>query len=187
MTPLKTVQEVLEDAQNVGTLGARPIPEVIEHAKRFLALLPAGPLKIVDIGTGAGVPGLVIASERTDCVVVLVDRRATRMDALARGVVATGLDQRAHVITADVRNLGTSPDHRGMYDVVVSRGFGPPEVTATLARPLLRDGGLLLVSEPPEPQPARWEGQWLLRLGFSQPVVSHGIACIAAIPLSHKA
>lgn len=181
MPSLKSVQEVLEEAQRVGTLGARPIPEVIEQARKFLQFLPEGPLRIIDIGTGAGIPGLVLASERPNCHVTLVDRRATRMDALTRGVAATGLADRARVLTADVRELGRSAEHAGTYDVVVSRGFGPPDVTAALARPLLKDGGLLLVTEPPGPDQSRWEPTTLARVGFSTVVVANGIAQLVAV------
>jgi 16S rRNA (guanine527-N7)-methyltransferase len=180
---LKTVQEVLEEAQRVGTLGDRPIPEVIDHARRFLAFLPPGKLNIIDIGTGAGVPGLVIAAERTDCHLTLADRRATRMDALMRGVAATGLGDHTQVVTGDVRDLGRSPDHAGKYDVVVSRGFGPPETTLTLARPLLKDGGILLVAEPPTHEPGRWDSAVIARVGFSGPRVENGIARLVAEPL----
>lgn len=180
MVAAKSVQEVLEEAQRVGTLGSRPIPEVIEHARRFLELLPPGPLRIIDIGTGAGVPGLIIAAERTDSQITLVDRRATRMDALRRGVTATGLSGHTQVMTADVRDLARMTEHASMYDVVVSRGFGPPEVTAALARPLLRDGGYLLVTEPPDPEANRWDPQMLAKLGFSTAEILHGIARMVA-------
>lgn len=179
----KTVQEVLEDAQRVGTLGARPIPEVIDHARRFLTLLPEGHLRIIDIGTGAGVPGLVIAAERPNCQVTLVDRRATRMDALMRGVAATGLGGHTRVLTADVRDLGRSEEHAGKYDVVVSRGFGPPETTLALARPLLKDGGILLVAEPPVHEPGRWDLKTLQQTGFSGPHIENGIARLDAEPV----
>lgn len=167
----------------MGTLGHRPIPEVIEHARQFLKFLPAGKLEIIDIGTGAGVPGLVIAAERTDCHVTLVDRRATRMDALTRGVAATGLGSHTRVLTGDVRDLGRSVDHAGMYDVVVSRGFGPPETTMSLARPLLKDGGVLLVAEPPTTDATRWDTRVLARTGFSGPHIENGIARLNAEPL----
>lgn len=180
MGTLKTVKEVLEDAQRLGTLGARPIDEVIEQARRFLAFLPSGPVRIIDIGTGAGVPGLVIAAERRDCHTTLVDRRAARMDALTRGVAATGLGDCVQVLTADVRDVGRMTEHSGAYDVVVSRGFGPPSVTASLARPLLKDGGMLLVTEPPETEQSRWDLELLARVGFSAPHIEEGIARLAA-------
>ena len=90
MTNRRTVEEVLTTAQRVGTLGDRPIPEVMEHAQAFVAALVDVTGTVIDIGTGAGVPGLVIAQERPDLTLVLADRRATRMDALQMGVSGLG-------------------------------------------------------------------------------------------------
>ena len=91
VTGRRTVAEVLADAQRLGTLGDRPIDEIIEHAQQFLAGLEGVTGTVVDIGTGAGVPGLVLAEARPDLTFVLVDRRQTRIDALSRGVTACGL------------------------------------------------------------------------------------------------
>ena len=161
-SPRKTLDDVLGDAQKWGTLGRRSISEVISHARQFVAPLAgcAGP--VIDIGTGAGVPGLVIAVDRPDLRLVLTDRRATRMDALRRGVAAMGLVDRVDVVTADVEDLGRDPDHAGRYQAVVSRGFGPPETTLRLATPLVAPGGLLVISEPPSDQPDRWKKTELL-------------------------
>lgn len=165
--PRKTLDDVLGDAQKWGTLGRRSISETIAHSRQFLAPLEgcAGP--VIDIGTGAGVPGLVIATERPELHVVLVDRRATRMDALRRGVLAMGLEARVEVVTADVVDLGRDPDHTGRYAAVVCRGFGPPEVTLRLARPLQKNGGTIVVSEPPSGTPSRWNPQLLDELGLT--------------------
>jgi hypothetical protein len=57
----KTLEDVLLAAQRLGTLGDRPIPEVIEHARYFVQALEGVTGCVADIGTGAGVPGLVIA------------------------------------------------------------------------------------------------------------------------------
>ena len=165
--PRKTLDDVLGDAQKWGTLGRRSVSETISHARQFLAPLEGCSGPVIDIGTGAGVPGLVIATERADLDLVLVDRRATRMDALRRGVIAMGLDDRVTVITADVEDLGRSPEHAGRYAAVVSRGFGPPEVTLRLARPLQKNGGTIVVSEPPSPTPSRWNPQLLDELGLT--------------------
>ena len=180
MPELRTVADVLATAQRMGTLGDRPIPEVIKHARHFVAALPHGIHTVIDIGTGAGVPGLVIADDRPDLVVTLVDRRETRMDALARGVVATGMADRVTVITADVEALGRDPEHREKYDVVVCRGFGSPEVTAPLARPLLKNGGTLIVSEPPISDPSRWPSELLEKAGFGPPEYLPGVVRLTA-------
>lgn len=177
----KTVADVLESAQRLGTLGDRPISEVIEHARQFVAALEGVTGPVIDIGTGAGIPGLVIAEARPDLHLTLVDRRATRMDALALGVSSLGWGDRVTVVTADVEDLGRDPLHRGAYAAVVSRGFGPPEATARLARPLVKTEGLLVVSEPPDNDPSRWPAELLSKAGFSRPRRLGGVAVMTAV------
>ena len=179
---LRTVAEILVTAQRFGTLGSRPIPEVIEHARQFVSALPPQAQLVIDIGTGAGVPGLVIADDRPDLSLVLVDRREARMDELARGVAASGMADRVQVLTADVETLGRDSEHHEKYDVVVCRGFGSPEVTAPLARPLLKNGGSLIVSEPPSPDPSRWPNDLLEKVGFGPPEYLPGVVRLTAKP-----
>ena len=174
--------EVLEMAQRVGTLGDRPIPEVIQHARQFVSALEDVTGRVIDIGTGGGVPGLVIAEDRPDLEVVLADRRATRMDALRLGVASLGWSDRVSVVTVDIADLVRDPDHIGRYDAVVCRGFGPPESTAPLARPLLKNGGRLIVSEPPSPDPSRWSETLLLETRFAPPEYRSGVVVLVANP-----
>ena len=178
----RSLEDVLGTAQRLGTLGALPIPEVIAHSRQFVDALVGIMGLVMDIGTGAGVPGLIIAVDRPDLALVLTDRREARMDALARGVTAMGIRDRVKVLTADVAALGQSPEHATKYDAVVCRGFASPEVTATLARPLLKNGGTLIVSEPPTFDPSRWPADLLNRLGFDPPEYRPGVVCITANP-----
>ena len=76
------------------------------------------------------------------------------------------LDDRVAVITERAEVLGRSPDHRGVYDLVVSRSFGPPAVTAECGAPLLRPGGRLVVSEPPGGSAGRWPDAGLAEAGL---------------------
>lgn len=175
-SPTKTLTDVLSAAQRLGTLGGRPISEVISHAEQFLPPLAAVHSPVIDIGTGAGVPGLIIAESRPDLRLVLADRRATRMDALARGVTAMGLKDRVQVVTADIEDLGRDPDHAGQYGAVVCRGFGPPEVTLSLATPLAKDGGIIVVSEPPSGSPTRWSSELLEKLHLTLDLSFPGVA-----------
>ena len=131
-------------------LGSRPIPEVIEHAWAFVTALAGVSGTVVDLGSGGGVPGLVIARARPDLRLVLVDRRATRTDHLTRLVRLLQLHERVEVVNADVRGLVMG------VDAAVARGFGSPEATLRAAARLVRSGGLIVVSEPPEPDAARW-------------------------------
>ena len=178
----RSLEDVLGTAQRLGTLGALPIPDVVAHSRQFVDALVGITGSVMDIGTGAGVPGLIIAVDRPDLTLVLTDRREARMDALARGVTAMGLRDRVKVLTGDVAVLGQNPEHAATYDAVVCRGFASPEVTATLARPLLKNGGTLIVSEPPVLDPTRWPADLLSRLGFDPPEYRPGVVCITANP-----
>ena len=178
----RSLEDVLVTAQRLGTLGALPIPDVIAHSRQFVDALAGISGTVMDIGTGAGVPGLIIAVDRPDLTLVLTDRREARMDALARGVTAMGIRDRAKVLTADVAVLGQNPEHAANYDAVVCRGFASPDVTAILARPLLKNGGTLIVSEPPVSDPSRWPADLLNRLGFDPPEYRPGVVCLTANP-----
>lgn len=178
----RSLEEVLEAAQRLGTLGRLPIPEVIAHARLFVDALSSTKGRVIDIGTGGGVPGLIIAVDRPDLAMTLADRREARMDELARGVTAMGLADRVMTMTIDIADLATDSAHRGTYDAVVCRGFGSPEVTATLARPLLKNGGSLIVSEPPSPDPSRWTEDLLQKAGFNPPEFLAGVVRLTAKP-----
>ena len=178
----RSLEDVLGTAQRLGTLGALPIPDVIAHSRQFVDALVGITGSVMDIGTGAGVPGLIIAVDRPDLTLVLTDRREARMDALARGVTAMGIRDRVTVLTSDVAALGLSSEHAATYDAVVCRGFASPDVTATLARPLLKNGGTLIVSEPPTFDPSRWPADLLNRLGFDPPEYRPGVVCLTANP-----
>ncbi|MEY3619186.1 MAG: putative ribosomal small subunit methyltransferase [Actinomycetota bacterium] len=149
--------DALGDAQRIGMLGDRPLDEVVEHSLGFVTALPPQCHTLVDLGSGGGDPGLVIAMARPDLRITLVDRRAKRTDLLVRLVGRLGIRDRVEVLEADVEDLpGRFPGRQ--WDVVTSRGFGPPDYTARLGAPLLASGGHMLVSEPPDSHGSRWVG-----------------------------
>lgn len=155
------VIRVLEESQRLGFVGDRPIPEVVEHARCFVAALESVSGTVVDLGSGGGVPGLVIAHDRPDLDVVLVDRRSKRIDFLSRMVLRLGWSDHVAALDDDVRHLiARSPD---AFDAAVARGFGPPEMTLRLASQLVRPGGRVVISEPPSGE--RWVPEVVSELG----------------------
>ena len=134
-------------------LGSAPIADVIDHSSAFLAPLEDLSGTVVDLGSGGGVPGLVIAWMRPDLHVVLVDRRATRTDHLRRLVHRLRLTDRVRVLTTDATALPRLLD--GPVDAVVARGFGTPDDVLRAAAPILAPGGVLIVAEPPQDR-ERW-------------------------------
>ncbi len=126
---------------------------------------------VVDLGSGGGVPGLVIALARPDLRLVLVDRRASRTDHLHRLVGRLGVDDRVEIVAADA--VAVPELLRAPVDAVVARGFGAPRATLRAAVPLLRPDGLIVVSEPPAGAPTdRWPVRLLGELGVV--AVPHG-------------
>jgi 16S rRNA (guanine527-N7)-methyltransferase len=157
--------DALLDAQRLGFLGSRPIPEVIEHARGFVRALRARENdrvieSVLDLGSGGGVPGLIIAHDLPAVRLTLLDRRAKRTDALERLVRRLGWQDRITVACTDVTTFVPADP----FDAVVARGFGPPEFTLTQAARLARDGGPIVISEPPGVD--RWDDRLLAELGL---------------------
>ena len=161
--PAPELVGALRDAQRLGFLGARPIPEVIDHARGFVrALAQFAPIdSVLDLGSGGGVPGLIIAHDLPTTRVTLLDRRAKRTDALERVVRRLGWQDRVTVRCEDVETF--DPDEA--FGVVVARGFGPPEFTLSQASRLVRHGGAIIISEPPGAN--RWDPRLLDELHLS--------------------
>ena len=116
----------LADSQRLGMLGRLPVADVVAHSEAFVGALGGVTATVVDLGTGGGVPGLVIAWRRPDLSLVLADRRTTRADHVSRLVHRLALADRVRVIAADAASLprrlaGTT------IGAVVARGYGPPE------------------------------------------------------------
>jgi 16S rRNA (guanine527-N7)-methyltransferase len=156
---------VLERARHVGFLGPGPWQDHVSHARAFVAALPSGPLRLADLGSGGGIPALPVLLARPDVEAVLIESAARRAAFLAWGLDRLGLSDRATVANVRAEDLGRDPVHRSRYDVVTARGFGPPARTAECAAGLLRVGGHLIVSEPPD-SPSRWPEEGLARMGF---------------------
>lgn len=176
--PSVALVDALLDAQRLGFLGSRPIPDVIEHARGFVRALRAHENdrvidSVLDLGSGGGVPGLIIAHDLPAVRLTLLDRRAKRTDVLERLVRRLGWQDRITVACTDVMTF--IPDDP--FDAVVARGFGPPEFTLTQAARLVRDGGPIVISEPPGVD--RWDERLLTDLGLRR-VEAPTVASIAA-------
>jgi 16S rRNA (guanine527-N7)-methyltransferase len=161
MTDDAALVAALEAIQARGAIGESSIRRAIEHAEHYVRKVPALAGTLVDLGSGGGLPGLVIAVRCPQLVITLVERRATRGDLLLRAVHALDLADRVTVIIDDVRALADrSP---ATFDVATARSFAAPPITARWASALLRRGGVLIVSEPPDDDPDRWPAALLER------------------------
>ena len=170
---------VLADSQRFGALGESP-QVALAHAERFLAALGAASV-VLDLGSGGGVPGLVLAVRRPDLSLVLLDRRTARTDLLRRLVLKLGVSERVRVVSGDALLVGRQPEFVGAFDTVVCRSFGSPEVTAACASPFLGDGGHLVVTEPPG-TPPRWGCESIQKYGLSPVESPPGLQILQKLP-----
>lgn len=154
----------LERARELGFLGPGPVEDHVEHTAGFLRALAGATGLVVDLGSGGGVPGLIVAAARPDLELALVDAMAKRCQFLEEAVAALGVGARVVVVQGRAEIVGRGP-WRGTAAAVLARGFGPPAVTAECAAPLLRVGGRLIVSEPPDGA-NRWPATDLAALGL---------------------
>ena len=160
---------VFTEAQRIGALGTQPVVDIIVHARSFADALPPTVTSCVDLGSGAGVPGLVVAVARPEIHVTLVDRRSKRTDTLLRAVRSLNLGDQVSVVCADIERFAQQPETKQSFDAACARGFGPPEFTLTWSARLVKAGGVIVVSEPPLDSPDRWKDVDLQSLGVSVP------------------
>ena len=159
----------LEESRRLGFLGPGPIEPHLHHALAFASVVDVPPARALDLGAGGGLPGLVLAVERwPDTHWTFLDAQQKRTDFLERAVRALGLDRRIEVLTGRAELVAREATHRGAYELVVARSFGPPAVAAECAAGFLTAAGALVVSEPPpSPGEVRWPTVGLAELGYA--------------------
>lgn len=162
MTDLRSA---LAASQAAGFLGPGLVQDHIDHAQAFLAAVPP-PARALDLGSGGGVPGLVLAVTWADAELVLLDAQLRRVRFLREVVEDLHLDDRVAVVHGRAEEVARDGAHRGRYEVVTARSFGPPAITAECGASLLVKGGALVVSAPPTGDEERWPVAGLAQVGL---------------------
>ncbi len=121
----------------------------------LLSDLPEG-AQIIDIGSGGGLPGLPLAIAMPRLRFTLMDATKKKCDYLAQAASALGLGN-VRVVCARAEALGQDRGektatgrvdaHREHYDLAMARGVGPIAMLAELTIPLVKVGGLVLMTK----------------------------------------
>lgn len=101
------------------------------------------PSRLVDVGSGAGFPGLPLKILRPELHVILVESVGKKAAFLEHVVAALDLRDVA-VVTARAEIVGHNPQHREQYDVVTARAVAELATLAEYCLPLCRIGGRVL-------------------------------------------
>ena len=169
------VRDALEVSRTFGFLGPGPVADHLRHAEGFVQaiqraeaeLLGTSIRRCADLGTGGGVPGLVLLHRFPETHWVFIDSLEKRMAVVQELLDELGFGFRCVLRVGRAEELARAPDLRATFDLVVARGFAGPGVTAECAAPLLKPGGVLIVSEPPIAN-ERWKPEGLKQLGMRE-------------------
>ena len=105
--------------------------------------------RLVDMGAGGGLPGLVVAQRWPEATLVLLEANERRSAFLKRAVEGLELTGRVTVLQERAEICGRNPQWRASFDGAIARSFGRPAVLAECTAPLLNVGAWVVVSEPP--------------------------------------
>ena len=140
-----------------------------DHIEDCLHVLPLLPLSgaVVDVGTGGGLRGVVLAICRPDLKFTLLDSLSRKMKALNEIVAALELGN-AEVVCARSEDFAAA--RRERYDAAVVRAVSEAGVIAEYLAPLVREGGVLAAMKGSSvgDELAPLEGRWNA-LGLSEP------------------
>ena len=167
-----------------GLIGPREVPRIWPRhiancavvAEEARAVIPDG-CRVVDVGSGAGLPGLVWALVRPDLQITLLEPLLRRSTFLAEAVAELGLSGRVTVERGRAEDLGTAH-----FDVVTARAVARLPQLLTWTLPLARPGGWVVALKGAGAAEELEEARAILaRLGGGNPrIVEYGAGVVRA-------
>ena len=127
-----------------------PAEIAIKHYLDSLTLLrhlpQSGRARLIDVGAGAGFPGLPLAIALPDMRISLLDSTAKKLRFIDAAGKALGLDN-IQTIHSRAESAGRDDAHRGKYDFVVARAVGRLPALMECTLPLAKRGGIFIAMQ----------------------------------------
>jgi 16S rRNA (guanine527-N7)-methyltransferase len=120
----------------------------LESIALLNALTDAGAVEspVIDVGTGAGIPGLPLKIMRPDLEVVLLDATGKKVRFLEEVLRHLGLNG-VRVLQGRAEELAHDLAHREAYALALARAVAPLRILVELALPFVRQGGYLAAAK----------------------------------------
>ena len=122
---------------------ARPDRALLDDSLVLLDFLPLGPLRVIDVGSGGGLPGLPLKLARPELRLTLLEANQRKAAFLVQAAAQLGLRE-VEVVARRAEEAGREPRHREAYDFALARAVAPMRVLAELCLPFVAVGGRLL-------------------------------------------
>ncbi|KAJ4850061.1 hypothetical protein Tsubulata_034421 [Turnera subulata] len=159
------VDTLLDWNQRMNLTAVTDFDEVMKrHVDDSLAILPhirdtyashcdgsIDNLTLVDVGTGAGLPGLILAIACPGWKVTLLESMKKRCMFLENAIGVAGLSN-TEVVRGRAEDLGQNALYREKFDVAVARAVAEMRILAEYCLPLVRVGGLFVAAKGHDPQ-----------------------------------
>ncbi|GAB2243574.1 hypothetical protein Droror1_Dr00023702 [Drosera rotundifolia] len=158
------VDTLLEWNQKMNLTAVTERDQIMErHVEDSLAIIPPilesysghcgcsySTLNVVDVGSGQGVPGVILAIACPGWEVTLLESMKKRCGFLEHAIKATDLPN-VQVVHGRAESIGQSLDFREVFDVAVARAVAELRVLAEYCLPLVRVGGLFVAAKGHNP------------------------------------
>ncbi len=109
-----------------------------------LRFIPPGPIRCIDVGSGAGLPGIPVKIERPEIDMTLLESVRKKVDFLKDVIGKLGLEG-IEVVRERAEVLGHDPDHRERYDAAISRASAKFAAVLEYTLPLVKVGGYAVI------------------------------------------
>lgn len=155
---IERLEQAWEPARAAGALGSASVEDLVAHTAGYVsavcAVLGCSAGEVggvgVDVGSGAGIPGVLLALQLPATEWRLVDGNERRCDFARRAARAAGVADRVTVHHGRAEDIGHDPTWREQHDLGVSRLLAAPSDTAELVVPLVREDGIVVCSADAE-------------------------------------
>ncbi|MDF5706367.1 MAG: 16S rRNA (guanine(527)-N(7))-methyltransferase RsmG [Nostoc sp. S4] len=111
--------------------------------RQFISSLQEG-ASAIDIGTGAGFPGIPVTIAAPNCTITLMDSTRKKINFIEKVLTELALIN-AKTLVGRAEEIGQQTEHRQAYDIALIRAVGTACVCAEYTLPLVKQGGLAII------------------------------------------